>query len=139
MRDYKKYIIIVMTSLMLFLILYIAFVTFDFFPNKYSVIETNQDQMVMETGIFNKQTFLVTNDNHFELVSAIINHSLLRVDSILTAISILLAPLILVIIGLFNKKERKKPYLFSTAILVPLLIIFLFLYHQEISIIEIYL
>lgn len=139
MQSIKENKMILLLTPILFLLFYFAFVTFNIFPNKYSLVDRSIDQLVLETGVFNKQTVLVSAGDHFELISSIINHSLESINYLLIAIAILLAPIVVVGIDIIRKGIEKKPYLISIGILAGMLLVFLYLYYLEVSKIETFL
>lgn len=136
MKSFKMFVFVFVFFLILTLFFYTMFLTLNFFPFKYHIVETTESRLVMETGLFSKERIVVAPENDFELISAIINDSLRRIDAILTGIACILSALILISIGIFHKKENAGVLLFTAGLLTYNLVAFLFSYGQEISTIE---
>lgn len=139
----------IVLSLLSFLLLFAGFsflfVTLDFFPYKYQVVEATDQQLTLETAILgNEMTLNLAesglNTASFELRTTMIMDILSRIDLILVIISMALTVFILNIAAFFYLKRAGQKHakfsLLTAGSMLLLFITFIFRYQNEISLIE---
>lgn len=134
-----------LSALLLFAGFSFLFVTLDFFPYKYQVVEATDQQLRLETAILgNEMTLNLAesglNRASFELRTTMIMDILSRIDLLLFGISLALTAFILNLAAFFYLKRAGQRHakfsLLAAGSMVLLFVTFILRYQNEISLIE---
>ncbi|UTR07368.1 hypothetical protein MM326_04875 [Alkalihalobacillus sp. LMS6] len=142
MSVFLRFISLFSIHIVLFLCFSFAFVTLGLFPYNYQLVEADQNAIVLETRILNQQTTIDFSGRELdktssELMAAITNNFLTRLDRFLLFISLSLAGSCTSIGSyiLHKRKEKivKKHYTFAIALFTVQLFLYGALYIYEVS------